>query len=1223
MFFSSEALGQCTIQSNDFTCIGDLISFKASGPQSVTSVTWSFGDTKTSKDKEPNHTYASAGQFTVKATITLADGSTCQATKTITVYAPPKLDLSINPSSTYCLTSNEVCLNDNSTTGGGGTKNVTIVTLWDDGGKTESSNPKTGDKICYSYKTAGKYTIFTEITNDKGCKADQEIDVEILFDFEPKFSSTYESETCDTQHNSFKFDTSWTKYFGDIELAYYDFGDGTRDTVKPLITDSILHGFTKSGTYPVNLFLKFKNGCETRFQRLVPVSLDKVDINHKKLDTTKCYGSYFEFSHPNIFGANYLWNAYDTGLNFVRNFGGARNAFFNPRRPGKYYIELIIERGNCRSVLQYDSIEAVGVKAEIQLLNNSQCVSKDTVYFCNRSLTYKAGNLNFLWKFGDDNAEPCTTDTKNKLNVGKNCNYSVDAHAKHKYDTTKCDEISFVVADPTNGCRDSTRESVTIIKPLREHISVSRVRQCLFKPVTFEKEECLQDVKINYDSACDKYNFVEYQSPFSYEKTCDSTNWVTWGAAVRTGSNKIFRSCDTTDYYYDDDRVCVDTFWHHRDFRLNRSPRAQSFIRFVGCLPSTLHGEFYTDTQTDVRKIIWEWGDGTWDSLSVPLDSLVLPKYEHTYYKSGDYEGFVTLVTDSGCSNSAVFRREIGFFNDFTFDQPVCPGAPVSFYDTIRYWDDTTRFWRHFNPFYQAFPEKVVWHFGDTTPWTGDNPHPTHVFDEPGDYTVRMVAIDKTGCTDTTTKVIEVVEIRAGIKDIKKKLVCDDIIQLFDSSIALDNPMDSIETHYWDFGDGKSPSFLKDPFHFYSSYGDFKIIHIVENTMGCVDTAYIQITINGPIPQFDILSDTVACVPHTVEFQNNSERASDFIWFFGDTASNANTLSTKFDTNVRFTYTKPGTYYIYLYAGDSVVNPDNNNNIYYCNSIFPDTNAQTYPMRRVVILPIPKVDFSVDGIFCKDRSVQLTDQSDTIYDLYRWYWGSDSIIGTDSSVSFVLQDTGAISIDYRPRYIPTGPYQRHCFDSITKDIQVFDNSVDFDFTKDSLCPTFFFTADAESTDELTWDFDHPSSGPDNMSWQPYVEHSFADQVGSFNVCLISMSKEGCLDTACKVVESDHEFNMMIPNVITPNVDGLNDVFEIEIDGEDLYELSIYNRWGELMYESDVDQPPGSALNWDGTEMKSGKDCPAGTYFYIFKFREACIDDAPIEKYSGTVTVIRD
>lgn len=73
--------------------------------------------------------------------------------------------------------------------------------------------------------------------------------------------------------------------------------------------------------------------------------------------------------------------------------------------------------------------------------------------------------------------------------------------------------------------------------------------------------------------------------------------------------------------------------------------------------------------------------------------------------------------------------------------------------------------------------------------------------------------------------------------------------------------------------------------------------------------------------------------------------------------------------------------------------------------------------------------------------------------------------------------------------------------------------------------------------------------------------------------------------------------LYVPNAFSPNLDSLNDVFKplpIFIDDED-YHLSIFDRWGKLMFETE-DLYEG----WDGTTRK-GKAVPIGLYWYIIQF----------------------
>jgi gliding motility-associated-like protein len=69
----------------------------------------------------------------------------------------------------------------------------------------------------------------------------------------------------------------------------------------------------------------------------------------------------------------------------------------------------------------------------------------------------------------------------------------------------------------------------------------------------------------------------------------------------------------------------------------------------------------------------------------------------------------------------------------------------------------------------------------------------------------------------------------------------------------------------------------------------------------------------------------------------------------------------------------------------------------------------------------------------------------------------------------------------------------------------------------------------------------------------------------------------------------------IPNVFTPNNDGTNDFFYPDTSGGIIVdELSIYNRWGQLIYQSIP------ANEWNG---KSGNnDCANGTYYYVINLK---------------------
>ena len=87
----------------------------------------------------------------------------------------------------------------------------------------------------------------------------------------------------------------------------------------------------------------------------------------------------------------------------------------------------------------------------------------------------------------------------------------------------------------------------------------------------------------------------------------------------------------------------------------------------------------------------------------------------------------------------------------------------------------------------------------------------------------------------------------------------------------------------------------------------------------------------------------------------------------------------------------------------------------------------------------------------------------------------------------------------------------------------------------------------------------------------------------------------------------------IPNVFTPNNDGINDLFKTSVERYENFDLTIYNRWGEIVFKT-LD-PDGS---WDG--KKNGLDCSEGTYYYIIDVYDA--QKKKTENFKGFISLIR-
>ena len=124
-------------------------------------------------------------------------------------------------------------------------------------------------------------------------------------------------------------------------------------------------------------------------------------------------------------------------------------------------------------------------------------------------------------------------------------------------------------------------------------------------------------------------------------------------------------------------------------------------------------------------------------------------------------------------------------------------------------------------------------------------------------------------------------------------------------------------------------------------------------------------------------------------------------------------------------------------------------------------------------------------------------------------------------------------------------------------------------------------------------------GSDTIGSGTNITHAFQD-TGVFTITLAVTDSFGCTDTIYDDVYIAPDYNIFMPNVYTPNGDGMNDVFYPvgEFDGVKEFTMYIYNRWGEEIYISeDITQ------GWDGTYFGSTELVPDGAYVYFIQIRD--------------------
>lgn len=144
------------------------------------------------------------------------------------------------------------------------------------------------------------------------------------------------------------------------------------------------------------------------------------------------------------------------------------------------------------------------------------------------------------------------------------------------------------------------------------------------------------------------------------------------------------------------------------------------------------------------------------------------------------------------------------------------------------------------------------------------------------------------------------------------------------------------------------------------------------------------------------------------------------------------------------------------------------------------------------------------------------------------------------------------------------------------------------------------------------------SNDENTSFEfPYAE-SFNPAPGDsgyavYTAYLYGRNEFGCSDTFSLRIIVDATSELIIPNIFTPNGDGMNDEFAPTVSGMRAYEGVIFNRWGRKVAELDFTNP-----TWNGVDPQSD-DVTDGVYYYVITAEG---NNGQEYNEKGTVTLIK-
>ncbi len=112
-------------------------------------------------------------------------------------------------------------------------------------------------------------------------------------------------------------------------------------------------------------------------------------------------------------------------------------------------------------------------------------------------------------------------------------------------------------------------------------------------------------------------------------------------------------------------------------------------------------------------------------------------------------------------------------------------------------------------------------------------------------------------------------------------------------------------------------------------------------------------------------------------------------------------------------------------------------------------------------------------------------------------------------------------------------------------------------------------------------------GSTSSDTTPFHEYNIA---GTYIVTLVATNQYGCTDTLTKDIYVIEQ--IVVPNVFTPNGDGVNDVLHIRAGSMQTFNFQIFNRWGQKIFETN-----NPNIDWTG-RSSSGVMETDGTYYYV-------------------------
>jgi gliding motility-associated-like protein len=429
------------------------------------------------------------------------------------------------------------------------------------------------------------------------------------------------------------------------------------------------------------------------------------------------------------------------------------------------------------------------------------------------------------------------------------------------------------------------------------------------------------------------------------------------------------------------------------------------------------------------------------------------------------------------------------------------------------------------------------------------------------------------------------------------EMVLPDDIECEGLIIDFGNNSQNASDFAWDFGDpgsGVNSSSIFEPTHTYSGPGTYTVTLSAWSSPSCVDQVEETFTLNEELVVSFVTDDSQCITGNSFNFDGTVSGPPNavYTWNFGP---NANIQSSN-DVDVNgVEFTAAGTIPVTLTGS------------------FDDCVESV--TQEIYLYSPPTIGFDIEpGLQCAPFDAQFIDQSWAETEIfYNWDFG-DGNTSTEQNPTNLYDVVGPYPVTLTI-YTTEG-----CIDTLTllqaDLVHVRPNPVaGFSVTPDytDICNSEVQFID-ESQGGYAYFYWFDDSTIFYNGYDPNPTHQYLFDGNHFPTQIVT-NEWGCRDTARSQVTIE-PFTLYIPNTFTPDGDERNNIFKA-VNYLYIYEweLKVYNRWGQIIFESeDVDE------GWDGT-LKNGQYAQDGTYGYTIRYR-TCEPLKPDKFITGHINLLR-